>query len=61
MRPRDPVMELHRVARSADVTALAHEGAAAVVAIVDLTSNRGGDVLALARHTRPRFRDYDIS
>ena len=36
VRPRDPVMELHGVARSADMTVVAYEGAAPVVAIGDL-------------------------
>ena len=38
VRPRDPVMELHCLARPAHVTALANEGAAPVVPVVDLSS-----------------------
>ena len=60
VRPRDPVMELHCVARPAHVTALAHEGAAPVVPIVDLAPHFGGDVFSFARRTRPRLHGHGL-
>jgi hypothetical protein len=54
------MMELHRVARPADVSVVAHEGAAPVVSIVDLAVYGGWDVLTLYRHTGPRFHDHNV-
>jgi hypothetical protein len=55
VRPCDPVMELHRVERTADVTVVPYEGAALFVAIGDLAlhlNRRQWDLQASSPHHR---------